>query len=245
VTEQSVPAAWELSDTELFSKYGDAFVPRRGEQIATVCDLLAEIPVPRVLDLCCGPGLLSEKYLSGGDDRTVTLLDGSAEMLALATDRLRRFGGRAGSVRADIGSRSWRQDIGYGGVMSSLAIHHLDGPGKRELYRDIWHMLVPGGVFVMADLIEPASPKAREVAGNHWRDTVAAASAELFGGDEALNAFEQAEWNYYRLTEPDPIDKPSSVAEHVDWLRAAGFTDVDLVWVLAGHAIFTATRGKP
>ena len=126
--------------------------------------------------------------------------------------------------------------------MSSLAIHHLDGQGKLELYRDIWRMLVPRGVFVMADLIEPASARAREIAGNHWHDAVAAASAELFGSNEALTEFEQSEWNYYRLTERDPIDKPSSVADHVDWLRAAGFTDVDLAWVFAGHAIFTATR---
>jgi tRNA (cmo5U34)-methyltransferase len=35
---------------------------------------------------------------------------------------------------------------------------------------------------------------------------------------------------------------PSSAAEHLDWLRAAGFTEVDVAWMYAGHAIFTARR---
>ncbi|MBO0805552.1 MAG: class I SAM-dependent methyltransferase [Nocardiopsaceae bacterium] len=237
-----VEDGWRMSDTELFSRYGDVFVPRRREQVSAVCDLLADIPVPHVLDLCCGEGLLAEEYLGRSDGHRVTVLDGSAEMLELATKRLRRFGDRVSVVRADISNRDWRRESGYGGVMTSLAVHHLDGPGKRELYRDIRRMLVPGGVFVMADLIEPASAVTRKLAGDHWRQAVAAESAARFGGDEALDAFERSEWNYYRLTEPDPYDKPSSIAEHVDWLREAGFADVDVAWLFAGHAVFTGTK---
>ena len=54
--------------------------------------------------------------------------------------------------------------------------------------------------------------------------------------------FEATEWNYYRQPGPDDFDMPSSVAEHLTWLREAGFTEVDLVWLYAGHAIFTARR---
>jgi tRNA (cmo5U34)-methyltransferase len=234
--------AWTASDTEIFARYGDTVVPRRAEQIATVCDLLAGIPVPRVLDLCCGEGRLSEEYLSRAPEGQVTLLDGSAEMLELAAARLAGFGGRVSQVRADIADAGWRADGGYGGVMTSLAVHHLDGDGKRRLYRDLHAMLVPGGVFVMADLIEPAGPAAREIAAGHWDQAVAQASQEQFGSDEALRVFRETEWNYYRLPGPDPVDHPSSVAENLSWLSAAGFTDVDLVWLQAGHAIFTAKR---
>ena len=37
---------------------------------------------------------------------------------------------------------------------------------------------------------------------------------------------------------------PASVAEHLDWLRAAGFLQVDLAWMYAGHAIFTGRRAE-
>ncbi|MEV5301645.1 class I SAM-dependent methyltransferase [Amycolatopsis methanolica] len=228
--------AWRPSDTELFTTYGDAFVPRRREQITTVCDLLDGIPDPHVLDLCCGEGLLSEEYLRRSPACRVTLLDGSPEMLDKAAARLAPFPGRWQRVQADIHDRGWRRGP-VGGVMTSLAAHHLDGPGKHALYRDLHEMLVPGGVLVMADLVEPVGARAREVAAAHWDRAVREA-----GDDEAAQAFEGAEWNYSRLPGPDPVDTPSSVAEHLTWLADAGFADVDLVWLHAGHAIFTATR---
>ena len=41
---------WQDDDTALFVRYGDAFVPRRKEQFDVVCDLLAALPRPDVLD---------------------------------------------------------------------------------------------------------------------------------------------------------------------------------------------------
>jgi tRNA (cmo5U34)-methyltransferase len=242
MAESPLAQTWTDSDTDEFARYGDAFVPRRAEQITTVCDLLGDLPVPYVLDLCCGEGGLSEEYLSRSAAARVRLLDGSAEMLSRAGQRLARFAGRHAPVQAEIADRQWRTGESYGGVMTSLAVHHLDGAGKQELYRDIHGMLLPGGAFVMADLVEPAGPAARRLAGDQWDQAVERASADLFGSDEALTAFRADDWNYYRLPGPDDMDMPSSAAEHLDWLRAAGFTEVDVAWMYAGHAIFTARR---
>jgi tRNA (cmo5U34)-methyltransferase len=242
MTESPLAQGWTDSDTDAFARYGDALVPRREEQIATVCDLLGDLPVPFVLDLCCGEGRLSQEYLRRTPGARVVLMDGSAEMLSKAGQRLAEFGGRHAQVQADIADRGWRTGETYGGVMTSLAVHHLDGPGKQDLYRDIYDLLVPGGAFVMADLVEPAGPAARRLAGDQWDRAVQHASQVLFGGDEAVAAFRASDWNYYRLPGPDPFDLPSSAAEHLDWLRAAGFTEVDVAWMYAGHAVFTARR---
>nr|WSZ97684.1 class I SAM-dependent methyltransferase [Streptomyces sp. NBC_00857] len=244
MSEAPVPApeTWRPSDTELFATYGDAFVPRRREQISTVCDLLTGLPNPHALDLCCGEGRLAEEYLRRRPEGRVTLLDGSPEMLDLAAERLAPFGDRYTRVRADIEDREWREGATYGGIMTSLAVHHVDGPGKRDLYHDLHTMLAPGGVFVMADLVEPTGATARALAADHWEQAVRRASREQFGGDEAAVAFETAGWNYYRLPGPDPYDKPSSLPDHLDWLREAGFIEVDVAWMYAGHAVFTAKR---
>jgi tRNA (cmo5U34)-methyltransferase len=242
MTQAPDPVTWSLSDTAVFVKYGDACVPRRAEQIAAVCDLLTDLPGRQVLDLCCGQGLLSQEYLRRHRDAEVTLLDGSAEMLNLAAERLAAFGGRPTVIQADIADRDWRTSGSYGAVMTSLAVHHLDAAGKRVLYQDIFGMLRPGGVFVMADLVEPAGATARKLAADTWEQAVARASQELFGGDEALTAFIETEWNYYRLPGPDGFDMPSSISEHLAWLAEAGFAEVDLAWMYAGHAIFTARR---
>lgn len=233
---------WQLSDTEVFSKYGGVFVPRRAAQMRAVVDLLAEIPEGDVLDLCCGEGRLSELYLRRHPERRVTVLDRSQEMLALTEKRLADLGGRHSSVQADIKDRSWRTGVSYAGVMTSLAVHHLDGPEKQQLYRDLHAMLAPGGAYVMADLVEPAGSRSRALAADGWDEAVKRGSQEQFGGDEAARAFAATEWNYYRLAGPDPVDQPSTVAEHLDWLRAAGFEQVDVAWIYAGHAVFTATK---
>src|SRR6266516_7763968 len=240
MTEAPGPG-WSLSDTEIFLRYGDAYVPRRAEQAATVCDLLAGIPVPHVLDLCCGEGRLSEEYLRRNPEARVTLVDGSAEMLAAASARLAAFAGRLTQVQADIADRAWREGTGYGAVMTSLAVHHLGDAGKQELYRDVRAMLAPGGVFVMADLMEPATPVVRAIAASQWDEWVRAASVDLFGGDEAAVVFARTQWNYYRMPGPDDFDQPSSVREHLDWLGDAGCASVDVAWMYAGHAIIAAT----
>jgi tRNA (cmo5U34)-methyltransferase len=43
----------------------------------------------------------------------------------------------------------------FGLVVSALAVHHLDGPGKATLFGRIVAVLRPGGRFVLADVIRP------------------------------------------------------------------------------------------
>jgi len=43
-------------------------------------------------------------------------------------------------------------------VVSALAIHHLDGSGKRDLFGRVAAVLRPGGRFVLADVIVPDDP---------------------------------------------------------------------------------------
>lgn len=234
-------STWNFSDSELFIKFGDVFVPRRHEQIGIVRDLLSDLSAPHVLDICAGQGRLAEAYLRAKPDARVTLLDSCAEMLAEAKARLKEFDGRYALLQASIEERAWRQPASYDAVMTSLAVHHLDANGKRSLYGDIHEMLTPGGVFAMVDLVEAAGPVARKLYGDQWADAVQRESIRQCS-DDAATIFEQTGWNHYRLLSPDPIDQPSTVAEHLDWLRDAGFVGVDVVWIYAGHAIFTATR---
>ena len=47
----------------------------------------------------------------------------------------------------DLADMEWRNGLaGARVVYSSLAIHHLDGPGKRRLFKDVYRMLEKGGV---------------------------------------------------------------------------------------------------
>jgi tRNA (cmo5U34)-methyltransferase len=43
-------------------------------------------------------------------------------------------------------------------VISALTVHHLDGPDKADLFARVARVLRPGGLFVMADVVEPEDP---------------------------------------------------------------------------------------
>jgi tRNA (cmo5U34)-methyltransferase len=43
-------------------------------------------------------------------------------------------------------------------VFSALAIHHLDGPGKADVFRRVAAVLADGGRFVLGDIVVPTDP---------------------------------------------------------------------------------------
>jgi tRNA (cmo5U34)-methyltransferase len=60
----------------------------------------------------------------------------------------------------------------------------------------------------------------------------------LDGNTAAFDFFAREGWNTYRYLDPDDIDKPSRLFEQLKWLEQAGFADVDVHWMRAGHVVF-------
>ncbi|MHB8053615.1 MAG: class I SAM-dependent methyltransferase, partial [Methanoregula sp.] len=103
---------------------------------------------PVILDIGAGTGLLSRLLLEKYPGATITLLDISEKMLAVARER---FSG-CNNVVFRAGDYS-RVDLGgpYDLVCSALSIHHLEPEDKRRLFGRIFSVLAPGGVFANAD----------------------------------------------------------------------------------------------
>jgi len=243
MNDQSEPV-WSEQLSRQFLDYGRYFVPDRERQIAIVVGLMParDAPLP-VLELCCGEGLLAEALLERYPACQVTGLDGSAEMLRRARKRLARFGPRFQAGEFDLAATSWRKPgCPIHAVVSSLAIHHLDGPQKQELFADVYALLQPGGTFVVADMIEPAHDRGREVAADEWDDVVRERSVSVDGDTAGFEFFAREGWNTYRYPDPDDIDKPSGLLDQLKWLEQAGFTGIDVHYMRAGHAIFSSWK---
>lgn len=240
-------AHWNESDSRTFIDLGRYFVPERETQIQTVCDLLPLSDEPNhVVEVCCGEGLLAEAILERYAACTLHGLDGSPEMLQRAQTRLARFGERFQPAQFDLADNSWRMSSWpVRAVVSSLAIHHLDGAQKQQLFADIHRMLESGGAFVIADVVQPTTTLGVGVAARAWDEAVRRRSLQLDGTTDALDHFRQEQWNMYEYPDPpDGIDKPSSLFDQLTWLRDAGFIDVDVYWMQAGHAIFGGHKTK-
>lgn len=229
---------WSEADSGKFIDYGRYFVPERAGQIETICGVIPASEAPfTIWELGCGEGLLAEALLTRFPTATVVGWDRSAAMLASAQERNARFGDRFRPASFSLAETDWRYaNSQLRAVVSSLVIHHLDDRGKAELYEDMAALLEPGGVLVIADVIQPASAAARELAAHSWDELVREQALLLDGDTAAYEFFVADKWNIYRF--PDPMDTPSTLYDNLTYLRSAGLRGVDVYWMMAGHAIF-------
>jgi len=236
--------SWTETNSQTFLDYGRYFVPERERQVETICGLIPPVSASApIVELCCGEGLLAQALLERFPGCLVRGLDGSSEMLAAAGKRLTGFGDRFQPQYFDLASVGWRSVIRDAhAVVSSLAIHHLNGPEKQALFVDVYGMLALGGVFVIADVIAPAGKQAEIVAADAWDWAVRQRSLQLDGNLDGFGLFQRERWNMYRYFDPDDIDKPSPLFVQLQWLADAGFADVDVYWMQAGHAIFGGVK---
>jgi tRNA (cmo5U34)-methyltransferase len=231
---------WEEENSQDFIDYGKYFVPDRKSQIHCICEL---IPRPsklaHILDLCCGEGLLTRVLLDKFPECQVHGLDGSPKMIARIKRALAVYGKCFEAMQFDLAASDWRQfPWPVHAVVSSLAIHHLDDTEKQALFKDMVSLLTPGGTFIIADLIQPVTHRGKRFAAKAWNGAVRQRSLNLDGNLRAYDYFGEIHWNLYSYQEPDSIDKPSPLFDQLKWLDQAGFTDIDVFWMKAGHAIF-------
>jgi tRNA (cmo5U34)-methyltransferase len=239
---EPLSSGWSEVNSQQFIDYGKYFVPDRPRQIETFLSLVPDTGRPiRILELCCGEGLLAEALLERFPHSRLEGMDGSPQMLARAGARLARFGDRFQAFEFDLADLDWRTGRGpFRMIVSSLAIHHLDGPAKQGLYRDMAGLLEPGGMLVISDLVLPTNELGLALAAREWDETVHRQAIALDGHSQAYDAFQQQGWNYFRY--PDPMDMPSPLFDQLQWLEAASLEGVDVFWLFAGHAIFGARK---
>ena len=235
---------WDEETSERYLDYGRYFVPEREQQMRIMVDLLRDLPQPlSILELCCGEGLLAELLLSKLSVSAYIGLDGSALMLERARRRLSPFDARVKLGSFELADHAWRRLDGLvQAVVSSLAIHHLNMDEKQELFLDVYAMLDAGGAFVVADMVAPASAPGRNVTADAWEQVVRQRSIALDGNTKGLDFFLKEGWNTYRYTDPDDIDHPSGLFEQLKWLERAGFVDIDVHFMQAGHALFSGWK---
>jgi tRNA (cmo5U34)-methyltransferase len=235
---------WSEDNTRSFLDRGKYFVFEREFQIETLIRLVPDPGRPfKIIELCCGEGLLAEQALERWPTASVLGLDGSPGMLEAAASRLARFGTRFNGQQFDLGAQNWRrQHDPAWAVLSSLAIHHLDHAGKTRLFHDVYDLLEPGGVFLIADLVRQESLLGMSYAGWAYDDAVRLRALALDGDERAFEEFKRLEWNYFFYPD-DSMDHPSTLPEQLRMLENAGFAAVDIFWMRAGHAIFGASKG--
>lgn len=236
---------WSERDSQHFIERGRIHIPNRDEIGETILDLLpAERDEPFLaVELGVGAGWLCEALLRQFPAARVIGLDGSPAMLRETAARLEPFAGRFELRQFRLEESAWRAALGNDVrcFFSSLVVHHLDGEGKRALYRDVYAHLEDGGAALIADLVAPRSERERRFMARGWDAEVRRQSLAFTGSLDAYDEFVRDESNWYVY--PDPMDMPSTLPDHLAWLAEAGFTGTDVFWARAGHAIYGGYKG--
>jgi ubiquinone/menaquinone biosynthesis C-methylase UbiE len=213
-------------------------VPAAGLQLEIIQKILALwCPgLQRVIDLGCGDGVLGRAVLERFPSARVTFVDFSDPMLEAARAGL-GDPERADLVKADFSSPAWREDLprveSWDLVVSGFAIHHQTHERKKSLYREVFELLSPDGVFLNLEHVASPSSQVEALFDSFFVDHLVC----YHGTSESPPSRSEIEESYYNR--PDKQENIlADVGEQCDWLREMGFSDVDCFFKTFELALF-------
>lgn len=131
-----------------------AEVPAYGRLQEAVAAATEGVEATALLDLGAGTGETTAVVLSRHPGCAAVGIDKSSGMLEAAAVRL-------AALPVEFAVAELAEPLPKGPfdlVVSALAVHHLDGPDKADLFARVSAVLRPGGRFVLGDVVVPDDP---------------------------------------------------------------------------------------
>ncbi len=211
-------------------------IPFAAEQIDTMMRVIrTAVPhVRTVLDLGCGDGILGRSVLTSYPAADGVFLDFSEAMIAAARDKC---GPRCELITADFGDAGWVNTVQrmrpFDVVVSGFAIHHQPNARKKRLYREVFDLLRPSGLFLNLEHVSSKSAWIEKMFEAQFIDSLHAYH-ERSGSKRTR---EEIAREFYNRP-----DKKANILASVDlqcqWLREIGYEDVDCYFKVFELALF-------
>ena len=236
------------------------YLPDREDRFTAMLTVLAELLPPDfvALDLCCGPGSLSQRLLTRFPQARAVAVDLDPVLLALGEGALGNLDGRLRWVEADLCDPQWVEKVGehqFDAVVSTTALHWLPTPDLVRVYHEVGRLLRPGGIFLNGDNMKfnaqlPSLQRvAKVVRERQWQD-------EQFA---QLGVENWAQWWAALGQEADLADLIKERERRFAWrspdnwvnagrdlqsgaLAEAGFREVGVIWQRFDNCVLMAVR---
>lgn len=235
--------AWQDS----WDRQQEWYMPDREERFRVMLDMVEALvgPEPRVLDLACGTGSISDRVLKRFPGARTTGVDLDPALLTIARGHFADEP-RASFVTADLTDPRWPErlpDRTYDAVLTATALHWLRTDALHTLYGQVAGVVREGGVFLNADhMPDEGTPRINEAvhtldrarrerakgSGEHdWADWW-----QLVAQDDVLGG--PAAERFRILGNPVAGDHADGEVQSSDWhartLREHGFAEARPVW---------------
>lgn len=254
MTTTHEPSAQEL--LQRWDAQQTAFIKHRDQRFDIMVDTIRRLAPaqPRILDLACGPGSLSQALLTGLENCQVVAVDKDPVLLKLAQEMLPAEG-KATVLDIDLNNIDWQHSELQGpfdAIVSSTALHWLEPDSLSRLYFQLAQRLRPGGIFMNADhlyfdahaqttlhQLAKADDQANqdEAFGqgvDDWDQWWALAESRR----DYRDAVEERRRRWANDTPPTKV----TLGYHLETLRSAGFKETGTIWQYLDDYVICAIR---
>jgi ubiquinone/menaquinone biosynthesis C-methylase UbiE len=214
-------------------------IPLAEYQIEIILYLIGKV-LPRLrsfLDLGCGDGILGRAVLSNYPKAKGIFLDFSDTMIEAARKKSPENNKNLVFITEDYGKLRWVKSVTKYGrhnlIISGFSIHHQKDHRKKSLYREIFDLLKPGGLFLNLEHVASATPWLQHVFDEYFIDALYEYHLSL-NPNTKRKAIAKEHYN-------NPCKKANvltSVEKQCKWLRDTGFKEVDCYLKIFELALF-------
>jgi tRNA (cmo5U34)-methyltransferase len=237
----------------LSSKYVDFWMADKGMEAGRSLwrrRLLSFLPFEstdsiRLLDLGAGTGALSLEILNRFPNVSLTCLDFSEAMLSHARERLEKFKGKVSFVQSSLQNLGWSKAVEgtFDAVVSSFVTHTIPD-NVKALYGELFGLVNSEGCLLSCDVFPPPGPvleriyqKSRLIDRQYGikmktgvEKTIPEVEQLLRERRESYKAFFKGNNRILSVGSP-------TVINHLQWLKEAGFDEVDCLEKRTRNAI--------
>jgi len=235
-----------------WEKQQNALISMREERFDFMLDVMESKFSGRIraMDLGCGPGSFSRRFMERFPGGMVTAMDYDPVQLRIFRETFKSS--RVEMLERDLRSDSWDSGIApgkYNVIFSTTALHWLPAARLRAAYRKIYRLLATDGIFLdgdhfRSDSIPEKIDEIYKFIKNRYQEN------GLSSGAMDWDAW----WNNLRGTgwAPDLFqirderfgtgghDQKVSMEEHVEFLKDAGFSIIDFPWKYTNNMVLLA-----
>lgn len=221
-------SSWEIEENaKYFLESERGAVPGSDLQMEIMASIVQQWrPSPsNLLDLGCGDGILGRFMITCFPDVEAVFVDFSDTMLEAARASLSHFPNST-ILKADFGSSDWLRTVEtqkpFDAIISGFAIHHQPDLRKKELYKEIYDLLGPGGVFLNLEHVSSSTAEVENLFEEYFIEHL-----HNFQLKSNPDTEKEIVADGFRNRPDKDEDQLVPVETQCGWLREIGFRDVD------------------